>query len=735
MGKVRERELRQLARLHGVQTEYVDMWKQRHPARPEALLRVLQVLGAPVERPDDVGEALRQRQKEPWRRLLPPVGVAWDGSASSLPVRLVRSHADRPAECLLRSEDGSERRWALKLEDLETLDAVDVDGTPYVSKGLPLPEGLPTGYHRLRLEVASGESGEIMLISAPTRAYDGMKSEGTTHGGERLWGVFCPLYALHRETSWGAGDFSDLEALVNWTSDRGGDLVATLPLLASFLDDPAGYSPYSPASRLFWNEFYLDIPRIPELEDCSEARHLLESTEVQQEIAELRKKPRVDYARQHGLKQRLLQLLSEQFFSGTSTRRESYEQFVRRRPDVEDYAFFRAAGERYGRDWKSWPQALRDARSRRAAGSSADIDEQIWRYHCYVQWQTDEQLQSLADGARRREMNWYVDFPLGVDSSSYDVWRERESFVLQAAGGSPPDPVFTKGQNWGFPPFHPDRLREQAYGYWIACLQQHFRYANALRIDHVMGLHRLFCIPHGSEANDGVYIEYPADELYAVLSVESHRHQTWLVGENLGTVPPAVNRSMRQHAVHGMYVVQYEVRSPPEPALPRVPKAVVASLNTHDMPPFASFWQGLDIDDRLDLGLLDETTAAQERQKREAQRQSVMRQLRDSGFLDAEASDVASIIRACSEFLAASPAHVALLNLEDLWEETEPQNTPNTLHERPNWQRKTKLTFEEFSSRPAVLEFLDSIADLRRPRKMKRRSPTPRPDTGVPTNP
>jgi 4-alpha-glucanotransferase len=230
------------------------------------------------------------------------------------------------------------------------------------------------------------------------------------------------------------------------------------------------------------------------------------------------------------------------------------------------------------------------------------------------------------------------------------------------------------------------------YEYVIALLRNHFRYSGLLRIDHVMGLHRLYWIPEGLTGDKGVYVEYPADELYAILSLESHRYQAGIVGENLGTVPPGVNSALARHNIRQMYVVQYEIMADPEkPKLRPVPARNVASLNTHDMPPFQAFLDGLDIEDRLDLGLLDERTARKERK----QRVVMKRKLRS--------------FRNATQFLAKSMADIVLVNMEDLWQETLPQNVPATNKERPNWRRRMRPSIEQIRRMAAVAEVLSDV--------------------------
>jgi len=686
-------DLRRLAELYKVQTSYTDSMGKHVEARPEALLGVLRALGAPVEEMGDAAEALQARQDELAERVLEPVVVAWDGHARDLEVRLRGGNGT--LACHLDLENGERRGWVLDRESLPS--------TGEGRRRLTLPESLPPGYHRLRVE-NDGHPVESLVISAPSKAYTDQRS---------LWGVFLPLYALRTERSWGAGDFSDLETLAEWTAGLGGGVVATLPMLSAFLDEPFEPSPYAPASRMFWNEIYLDPRRLPEFEEHLTARRMLEASDLQNEIEALQREPQVDYARLASLKRRVLEELAHRFFSRPGDRYDDFDRFVRKKKDLEVYAAFRAVGDRRGETWQSWPERLCEG-----SLAPADFDEEDYRYYLWTQWACDQQLAALAKEARRRGPGLYLDLPLGVHGSSFDVWRERELFAQASAAGAPPDTFFTKGQNWGFPPLRPDVLRERGYDYLIASLRHHLEHAGLLRIDHVMQLHRLFWIPQGMEAADGAYVTYPADELYAVLSLESHRHQAMIVGENLGTVPPEVYESMDRHDVLGMYVVQYELQPGSlfqEGGLRQPPERTAASLNTHDMPTFPAFLEAKDVDDLESLGFFDAEQARAERERRAQIRREMERDLPEEARRDQTTADRA-VLRNLLEWLAASPARMVLVNLEDLWGETEPQNVPGTHMERPNWRRKARLSFEEFSQRPEVVDSLRRVDELRRKR-------------------
>lgn len=695
--------LRELAHLYGVQTAYNDVTRRRKSASPDALLLTLKALGAPIESFADIPTALRERRRAVWERWAEPIVVAWDGESSQVDLRVPARRASGTVACSLELEGGERRTWTCDVGRLPGRRATTVEGVRYVIKRLSLPDPLPWGYHRVQLE-SQGQLRESVVISAPSRAY------GANDGpAGRTWGVFIPLYALHSKRSWGSGDLTDLETLVDWVARLGGGVVATLPLLAAFLDEPCDPSPYAPASRLFWNEFYVDVTRIPELKKSPAAQMLLESTEVRTALESLRASPLVDYRRQMALKRRMLEELEKCLWMEPTERQAAFRRFIEHHPQVEDYARFRATVERQGTPWPSWPPPLCDGLLR-----EGDYDEGSRRYHLYAQWVASEQMAGLADKTEASGVGLYLDLPLGVHPFSYDVWRARDAFVLDVSGGAPPDVVFTKGQNWGFPPLHPGAIRERGYRYVIAYLRHQLQHTKLLRIDHVMALHRLFWIPRGLEPRDGVYVRYRADELYAIMNLESHRHRTAIVGENLGTVPPYVNSTMARRNIQQMYVVQYELNPRARRVLRPLPRDSVASLNTHDMPPFMAYWKGLDIEDRRKLGLLNARGARLEHKNRRVLERALKRWLARLGWLDSASASPAAFLKACLAFLSASAGRVVLINIEDLWQEIHPQNVPGTQHERPNWRRKTRHSLETLCEMPSVLDVLRQVGGPRR---------------------
>lgn len=700
------RFFRQLADLCGIQMAYHDAFHHRRRASMEALLATLRALGAPILSPDDITSAWRERRQSLWQRPLEPVVVSWECKPSLMAIRLPANLTDRHLNYHLILENGERKHGEWRGTDSPIIETAEVEGILYLVRQFPLPGQLPWGYHQLTLELP-GKSEETLIISAPIKAYTPPEELEN-----RRWGFFLPLYALQTDRSWGGGDFSDLKVFMAWAAGNGARVLATLPLLARFFDDVSGASPYNPVSRLMWNEFYVDVRSVPEMQDCPAAQELVAASSFQNQIRALRDSNLVDYRQQMTLKRQVLEEMCRCLFANASHRLEALHRFAEANPVVENYARFRATCEKLVTPWQSWPQSLQEGTL-----NEGDYNEQARRYHLYVQWLANQQIQALSENAKGTNLQLCFDLPLGVHPNGYDVWSNRDLFIPNLSAGAPPDTVFTKGQNWEFPPLHPEKIREQGYGYTIAYLRHHLQHAGILRIDHVMGLHRLFCIPAGMEASEGTYIRYRHEELYAILALESHRNQTILVGEDLGTVPMYVRPEMARHKLHRMYVMQYELASDCTTTFPPVPRNAVASLNTHDMYPFTAFWHDLDIEERLALGLLDKRGAESERKTRRKTKRAIVSFLQNRGLLKSPDTDVMVVLRACLAFLSSSRARIVLVNLEDLWLETQPQNVPGTHEEHPNWRRKARYSFEAFCHLADVNDILREIGYLRKKRE------------------
>ena len=664
--------IERLARSYGVQVEYLDASGEMVRSSDETLLAVVEALGAPLASAADLGDALAERERSLWARTAEPVAAVIAGDALALSLRVASSQRGR-VRATLELEDGEQRVLEAELGGLPVRAAARVDGEPRCERRLALPDPVPLGYHELQLELG-GERSSVLVIGSPRVA--------PPPANPRSWGAFLPLYAQHSAATAGVADIGDLEALLEAVTDLGGDLVGTTPLFAAFPDEP---SPYAPASRLYWNELYADVDASPELADSAAARELLASEDYGRAVAALAEGRHVDYRASLALRRPVLEELAKTFFATSTPRRDAFEARLAATPQLGDYARFRATGEALGTPWPQWPQAAREG-TLAVAG-----DDPVVRYYAYSQWLVDEQIVALSarDGA-----GLYLDQPIGVHAASFDTWRERESFALAASGGAPPDLFFTAGQDWGFPPLHPEGIREQRYRYPIACLRRIASHARSVRIDHVMGLHRMYWVPQGRPASEGAYVSYPTEELYAVLCLEAQRHGTTVVGEDLGTVPEEVRETMARRGIRRSHVLQFALSGDAERPVEPPPQASLASANTHDMAPFAAYWA--DAEPELHAAVV----AYLQRRERLA--------------ADGE-PDALAVHRALLEDLAASDAETVLVNLEDLWAELEPQNVPGTSGEDAlNWRRRARYALEEMLAMPEVVDVLRSVDEIRR---------------------
>ena len=657
--------LRELAQEYGVQLEYYDATGIKRYATEDGVTAILRSLGVELNG-SGMEELLAHRRAELRGQLVAPVLVAWDGRLD------LRDFRPDDARLELRLEGGG------------------------VRAGRALHD-LPFGYHELMVQVGK-RTATSLIISAPRQAH--------AHEGERAWGVFLPLYSLRSRESVAIGDFKGLGELLRFTGELGGDYVSTLPLLAAYLDEPFEPSPYSPVSRLFWNELYVDVADALKLLPCAAASTITDAPGWRTSVEHLNKSELIDYREVARCRRRVLEPLARCFFDSGHDRDAEFREFLQLYPNVADYAAFRAATEHRRTTWQQW-----DAPAHDGTLTPVDYDQDDAEYHTFVQFLAHRQLSRLNENQNGARL--YLDLPIGVNGGGYDVWRHRALFAQGASAGAPPDAFFTEGQNWGFPPLNPFTLRATGYAYLRRAIATHLRYAGALRLDHVMALHRLFWVPDGAHARDGVYVRYDYDELYAVLCLESARHNALIIGEDLGTVPPEVRHEMHEHQLHRMYVVQFEADAQREDPLAPVPRHSVASINTHDMPPFAAFCQGMDADVRVELALIDTTEAQQVKEGRTHLLACLQAQLQRAGFLHhpAEPRELKDALLA---YLAASDTALLLVNLEDLWDEHRPQNIPGTGYERPNWRRVAAHSLEQITSSPDIQATLKRIDEIRR---------------------
>ncbi len=664
--------LESLAAAHGVATSYVDFADRPTEVAPTAIVAALAALGVDAASDEAVDAALAEVSAAPWRRLLPPSVVL-----RGLPGEVVLHAAEGVAVTLeVELEDGSRR-------------SVPVDGPVSARRDgrvrwtVPLAD-LPLGWHRLRATAAE-VSGEAVLLVAPRRIE-------LPAGLTRTWGWMVQLYSLRSASSWAMGDYADLRTVVEASAADGAGVVLLNPLHAETPVAPINPSPYSPSSRRFRSALYLHIEDIPEYAAAPAA--VRAAVDALRPDAEPDRIPRDPVWRAKLAALELLWPLRRVDELGAWRAEQG-------RP-LEDFALFCALAEQHGVPWQSWPADLRRPDGTGVEPARARHAERVG-FWCWVQLLVDEQLAGLGSDL---VVGVIHDLAVGVDAGGADAWALQDALALNTTVGAPPDSFNQQGQDWGLPPWRPDRLAELGYLPFRDVVRGVLRHAGGLRIDHIMGLFRLWWVPAGATAAAGTYVSYDADAMLAVLALEASRAGALVVGEDLGTVEDRVRTGLAEAGVLGSSVLWFETDDgaflPPE----QWRELSLATVTTHDLPTAAGFLAEEHVRVRDELGQLG-LPVREERERVRTERAALLDRLRDSGLLEAHGGDV---VLAMHAMLTASPSRLVLAAFGDAARDLRQPNLPGTVDDYPNW----RLPVADGSGRPLGLEELLALPGVRR---------------------
>ncbi|QNP63330.1 4-alpha-glucanotransferase [Streptomyces genisteinicus] len=685
--------LPRLAALHGVATTFSPSPGVTQVVPDDTVVAVLGALGVDATTPGAVRAALDRADRAEAERLLPPTVVVWQEPAGPLPAAGL---AALPAGTVLR---------------VETEQGPVLGPAAPARPGAPMPAGwaaLPPGVHRLRAEAPDGRAGETTLIVAPGRA---------PGPGERSHGLLVQLYSLLSGRSWGMGDLGDLAELATWSGrSLGASFVQVNPLHAAVPGAPSDPSPYRPSSRRFPDPVHLRIEDVPEYGGADPAqRARLE--ELREEAAELRgavlrKGALIDRDAVWALKREALEILHTVPLG--PGRHAAYCDFLAEQGRaLEDHATWCALAEVHGTSWRDWPVPLRDPSSPETAHARSELMDRV-DFHSRLVWLTDTQLAAASRAAREAGMGVGVvhDLAVGVHPDGADAWAQQDVFAAGMSVGAPPDAFNARGQDWGLPPWRPDALAASAFAPYRGLLRGVLRNAGALRIDHVMGLFRLWWVPAGAPPTAGTYVRYDAEAMLAVLVLEADRAGAVVVGEDLGTVEPGVREALAARGVLGTSVLWFE-RDWDGDGLPLPPgrwrEGCVATATTHDLPSTAARLTGGHVELRHRLGLLTRPLE-EERAEDAADVQAWLAMLEESGVLPEGAGDEEGGIRAVYRFLLRTPARMTGVWLPDAVGDRRPQNLPGTWDQYPNW----RLPVADAEGRPVTLEELAASPRLHR---------------------
>lgn len=708
--------LARLAAACGIATDYHDIWGKRHATSPDTERALLAAMHLPLD--GDLDALADEIETRDWRRPLPPVQVLRIGaSPSCVPVTFAAAGAQQSWRWILTLENGEHSDGQFRPGDLRQLAERRSGDRLFVRYALPLPAVQAAGYHQLELLPAGREDARperMTLIATPPACYqpEAVRDEG------RVWGLALQLYGVRSRRNWGVGDFTDLRALADLAADVGAGIVGVNPLHALFPHNPQHCSPYSPSSRLFLNVLYIDVEAVAEYKECQAMQELVGAPNFRAHLRRLRESEVVEYRDVAAAKMEALELaylhFRDRHLNRETERGRAFSQFrAAQGAALENHALFEALQEHFhGQDasiwgWPAWPADYRDPASaavkKFAAGNAARIE-----FYVYLQWLAEQQLAAVGRRSLQRGLGvgLYQDLALGVDPGGAEAWANQDVYAIAAHAGAPPDEYNLFGQDWGLPPFIPQRLREMAYAPFVATLRANMRHCGALRIDHVMCLMRLYWVPVGAPASAGAYVSYPLDDLLGILALESQRNHCMVIGEDLGTVPDGLRPALAELGVlcYRPFFFERSDDGSFKPPAEYARHALVA-VSTHDLPTLRGFWKGSDLDTRAALGLFP-TQEIRENMvvARSQDRARLLLALQRASLLPEGTSehpvavpDISPPLAvAVHTYLARTPAQVMAIQPEDVFGVIEQVNLPGSSNEYPNWQRKLPLDLEEW---------------------------------------
>ena len=652
-------QLETLAAEAGLSVDWKDANAKPQRVSPEVLRRVLGGLGYPAETDAEIGASLERLRKDSQPATPPPL-ITVD---QNRPVDLSAWFA--PASPFkLTQEDGRVQEGKLTAE-------------------AHLPGADAVGYHALDID---GQS--LTIAVAPKTCYS--LSMAGNSAIARDWGLTTQLYYLRRKGDGGIGDTQGLEAFVRAAGTRGASAVAISPVHAMFSNDSQRYSPYSPSSRLFLNALYAAPGTI--LGDGA-VEQAIEKAGLAAEFSRLEDLPLIDWPAAAAAKWKLLRTLYADFTGSDHPFHEDFKSFRRAGGEaLENHCRFEAlrdAGDELGigGNWHEWPEQYKDPRNAALDEFAAQHSDEIG-FHAFAQWLIARGLERAQTAARTSGMSVGLigDLAVGADGAGSQAWSRQDELLSALTVGAPPDILNRAGQSWGISAFSPTGLKRNGFQAFIEMLRANFAHAGGLRIDHVMGLQRLWVIPMGSPPNEGAYLNYPLDDMLRLLSLESWRHKAIVLGEDLGTVPEGLHEKLSEREILGMRVLLFEQDNATFKPIMKWSKDALATTSTHDLPTLTGWLSELDIQWNKTLGFADDAIEQKMRADRERERQGLVKALKQNYTMPGRSAS--DIIDHSIAYLGHTPAPLVLLPIEDALGIEEQANFPGTIDSHPNWRRR-----------------------------------------------
>lgn len=690
--------LRTLARRLGISTSYRGWDDTEHEVSDDTLQQVLTARGYATESSEDVDRALADLENAPWRRLLPPVVVSTQGTDAVVWVHVPHGN---PVEVSMVSEDGE----TIDVPQADVwVDPREIDGHLIGRATFVVPGNTPLGWHSLTATTISEDNtvrtSEAVVVVTPKSL-----SHNAQLADRQRTGLLSQLYSVRSKRSWGIGDLGDLEDMADIAGRKHGfDYLLVNPLHADRPTTPVEASPYLPTTRRFFNSLYIRVENIRETAQLSPKQFgKVREAARRFEKANTRTK-KLDRDRTFTAKLRALERVHK--VERSTARESAYRAFVEREgPGLRDFAIWSALAEKFGPQDPVWADRAAHPRTDFVREQRAKLADRI-DFHMWLQWICDEQLADAQSGALDAGMDIGImhDLAVGVARGGADAWALGDVLASGVTVGAPPDDFNQQGQNWNQPPWDPDRLRDMAYVPYRDMLRTILRHAGGIRVDHILGLFRLWWIPQEADnAGGGTYVEYDHEALIGILALEAERAGAVVVGEDLGVFEPMVQEYLTERGIFGTSILWFEADESGPIALEAYRRLCLTSVTTHDLPPTAGYLRGEHIDLRSRLGLLERDIDA-EKEGDELKREAVLDLARERGLLDTDtAADDQRTVEALHRLVQRSPSLLIGVALVDAVGEHRIQNQPGTDETQyENW----KVPLADADGRPVLVEDL-----------------------------
>ncbi|MGL5406509.1 MAG: 4-alpha-glucanotransferase [Propionibacteriaceae bacterium] len=679
----------QLAQESGVATEFWDWQGNAVTVSDKTLQQVLAALDIDAATEESCQEALAVKERKKWEQLAPAVVVTEEHHERTIDIHVV---AGAPAQVTATLEDG--RIWSL-LQAENNKPHQEYGGCWYAEASFVIPADMPLGYHRLKV-VSNERLAEVSLIVTPT--WLGMPAQ---IGQQRVWGYATQFYSARSQHSWGIGDFSDLADIATWAgTTHDASYVLINPVHASNPVSPLEPSPYLPTSRRYVNPLYIRVEDIPEYA----ALPAVDRAEIAKIHDELMAELDPQHLNRNLVWEAKIKALRIVFAAGLRpARRMAFDEFCRREgQELAQFAVWSVLHVEYGPQWREWPRELQRPSSPAVAdfarNHAGDVDFFAW-----LQWIVDTQRAQAQLSAKLAGMPLGIinDLAVGISGDGAEAWALADVFAQGVQVGAPADAFNQAGQDWGQPPWRPDRLAELGYAPFRSMVAGMLRHSGGIRVDHIIGLFRLWWVPVGSSPNEGTYVRYDHDALIGILALEAYRARALVIGEDLGTFEPWVRDYLRRRGLLGTSILWFEQDVSGSPIPPEQWRDyAMTSVTTHDLPPTAGYLAGDHVKLRAELGLLAVPEAQEMARSREEQ-QRWIEQLIARGYLAADLiNNTEEVVLALHRYIAATPSRVLCVSLVDVVGDSRTQNQPGTCDEYPNW----RIPLSDAEGIPVTLE-------------------------------